>query len=87
MHDALNALKPVSAKTSVSSTSSMPKRTSGLSEPKRSMASRQVMRGISASCSPVTSATTAATAAVIAASTSSWLAKLISASSWVNSNW
>ena len=37
MHDALNALNSVSANTSVSSTSSMPKRTSGLSEPKRSM--------------------------------------------------
>ena len=47
-HGAWKALNSVAAKTSVSSTSSRPKRTSGLSDPKRSCASCQVMRPISA---------------------------------------
>ena len=54
-HGALKALNSVAAKTSVSSTSSRPKRTSGLSEPNRSCASCHVMRGdLGAARSPVT---------------------------------
>ena len=42
-HGAWKARNPVPATASVSSTSSMPKRTSGLSEPNRSCASRHVI--------------------------------------------
>ena len=48
-----NALNSVAPNTSVSSTSSRPKRRSGLSTPKRSIASCHVMRSISGGRSPV----------------------------------
>ncbi len=93
-HGALKALNSVAAKTDVSSTSSMPKRVSGLSEPKRSRASCQVMAGNTvvpsaepAGRSPVAASVAAATASEMKASTSAWLTKLASASSCMNSNW
>ena len=62
-----NALNSVAANTSVSSTSSMPKRRSGLSTPKRSIASCHVIRSISGGRSPVTASAAASTASLIAA--------------------
>ena len=82
-----NALNSVPAKASVSSTSSIPKRRSGLSTPKRSIASCHVIRSIVGGRSPVAASAAASTASEIAASTSSWPAKLISASSCMNSYW
>ena len=65
------ALNSVPAKASVSSTSSMPKRRSGLSTPKRSIASCQVIRSMVGGRSPVAASAPASTASEIAASTSS----------------
>ena len=77
----------VSAKIGVNSASSMPKRVSGLSDPKRSMASCQVMRSnVPGSC-PVTSTVASATALVTKPSTSSRVTNDASTSSWENSNW
>ena len=66
-----NALNSVPANTSVSSTSSMPKRRSGLSTPKRSIASCHVIRSIGRAARPSTASAAASTASEIAASTSS----------------
>ena len=82
-----NALNSVAANTSVSSTSSMPKRMSGLSEPKRSMASCQVICGISPTSAPATAPAQARIASDTNASTSSCPTKLASTSSCMNSNW
>ena len=68
---AWNTRASVPANTSVSSTSSIPKRTSGLSEPNRSMASSQVMRGNSVGRSPVTASVASATASEMNVNTSS----------------
>ena len=51
------------------------------------MASRHVIRGTSVTSSPVTAAVAALTAAVMATQHVILGVKLISASSWVNSNW
>lgn len=86
MHPAeANALNPVPANTAVSSTSSIPKRRSGLSDPKRFIASCHVMRSIGGGVVPVAARAAAITAREIASSTSSLSTKLISASSCVNS--
>ena len=65
----------------------MPKRRSGLSVPKRSSASAQVMRSIGGGRSPVAASAASSTASDTKAITSSWVAKEHSMSSWVNSNW
>ncbi len=91
---AWNALNSVAEKIEVRSTSSMPKRTSGLSVPKRSSASCQVICGNidrvaghgRPGRSPVAASVAAATASEMKASTSAWLTKLASASSCMNSN-
>ena len=88
MQGARNARASVPANTAVSSTNSMPKRTSGLSEPKRSAASSQVIIAIGVDGrSPVAASVAAATASEMKPSTSSWSTNDASASSWVNSNW
>ena len=60
---------------------------SGLSTPKRSIASCHVIRSIGGGRSPVTASAAASTASLMASSTSSWDTKLISASSCMNSYW
>ena len=57
-----NALTSVPAKSSERSTSSMPKRRSGLSDPYRSTASAQVIRGTGPGRSPVTASAASRTA-------------------------
>ena len=59
---AWNARNSVSANTPVNSTSSIPNRMSGLSVPKRSIASSHDIRGISPGRSPVTASAADATA-------------------------
>ena len=86
-HGAWNTRAWVPAKIGVSSASSMPKRMSGLSEPKRSMASCQVMRSNSPGSCPATSMVASATAFVTKPSTSSRSTNDASTSSWENSNW
>ena len=82
------SLKPEPLVASVSSTSSMPKRVSGLSTPKRRMASSQVMRlkGVAISL-PKTSLKRRATRFSARVMTSSSRTKLSSMSTWVNSGW
>ena len=80
-------LASVFAKIAVSSTSFISKRTSGLSEPYSSIAWVHVMRGItSIGRDPVTASAAANTDSEMHSRMSSWVTKLISASSWVNSN-
>ena len=80
------ALTSVRSKTGVRSTSSMPKRRSGLSVPKRSSASAHVMRSIGGGRSPVAASAASSTTSATKPITSSWLAKEHSMSSCVNSN-
>ena len=82
-----NTLKPVSLTMSVMSCSSMPKRVSGRSLPKRSMASEYCMRCSGKTCSTPTASSTSAITPSIMSMTSSPCTKLISMSTWVNSGW
>ncbi len=86
-YGAWNTRKVVSAKYSVSSTSSMPNRRSGLSEPNRRIASAKVMCGISPISWPTVPAHSARMTSSPTVSTSDCSTKLISMSSWVNSGW
>ena len=81
------ALNSVEANSCVSSTNSIPNRRSGLSTPKRSIASRHVMRSIVGGFSPVTASAAAVTARPMNSRTSSCETKDISASSCMNSYW
>jgi hypothetical protein len=88
MHPAeAKARNDVLAKASVSSTSSDPKRTSGLSDPYRSMASSHVISGTAPGREPCTASWASSTASDTNPRTSSWLTKLASRSSCMNSNW
>ena len=65
----------------------MPKRRSGLSVPKRSRASFQVIVTIAGGRSPLAANVASMTASLTKSRTSSWPTKEASMSSWVNSNW
>ena len=84
---AAKARTSVLAKIPESSTSSMPKRRSGLSVPKRSIASVHVICSIGPGRSPVAASAASSTASLTKASTSAWFTNDASMSSWVNSNW
>ena len=86
MHSApANALNSVAEKSGVNSTNSIPKRKSGLSIPKRSIASRHVIRSMVGGASPVTAVAAATTARPMNSRTSSWDTNDISASNCMNS--
>ncbi len=86
-YGAWNTRNGVSLKYSATSTSSIPKRRSGLSEPNRRIASAYVMRGIGVATSTPMSSHAALTTASPTSMTSSWSTNDISTSSWVNSGW